>query len=68
MRNFPLQTIFFFNLMCLCNHFFLQKHLLANIFFTVLSSLALKIFKLNLFFEKKKSIVLSNYFGHICSQ
>ena len=43
----------FFKLMRLCNHFF-QKHLPANIlfyfiFFTVLSSLVRKMFKLKLF-------------------
>ena len=51
--------------------FFFQKHLPANIFYfnfvTVLSFLVRKIFKLKLFFEKKISSAVANYFGHMRS-
>ena len=60
MSNFPMQINYFFPKAPSCKNF------LVLFFFTVLFSLVLKIFKLELFFEKINSAIV-NHFGHIRS-
>ena len=52
-----------FKLMHLCNHFFPKAPSCKRFFLTVLSSLVLIIFKLELFFEKKIYSAIAKDFG-----